>query len=148
MKAELSDSRLPRGRVSQVKAKTEIEQATSLVVGGTGLVGGYIVEHLLRGGDRPLALSRAQQGRPGVDWFRGDLEKPDTLTFPAFTTLYCTADAVLLADAPPEAVQPVIEANCRLQFDQRHHKAGYGSRCRAGDDKKTLRRRATDRSRM
>jgi nucleoside-diphosphate-sugar epimerase len=30
-------------------------------------------------------LSRAQQGRPGVDWFRGNLEKLDTLTFPAFT---------------------------------------------------------------
>jgi hypothetical protein len=29
--------------VSQANAKTETEQATSLVVGGTGLVGGYIV---------------------------------------------------------------------------------------------------------
>jgi hypothetical protein len=55
-----------RGRVSQANAKTETEQATSLVVGGTGLVGGYIVEHLLRRGEPTLALSRAQQGRPGV----------------------------------------------------------------------------------
>jgi hypothetical protein len=108
MKAGLNDSRLSRGRVSQVNAKSETEQATSLVVGGTGLVGGYIVEHLLRGGARPLALSRAQQGRPGVDWFRGDLERPDTLTFPAFTTLYCTADAVLLADALPRLFGPSL----------------------------------------
>ena len=28
--------------------KTKTEQAKSLVIGGTGLVGGYIVEHLLR----------------------------------------------------------------------------------------------------
>jgi hypothetical protein len=48
----------------------------------------------------------------------------------------------------PSAVRPVIEKGRRLQLDQRHHKAGYGSRRRAGDDKKTRRRRATDRSRM
>jgi len=94
--------------VSQANAKTETEQATSLVVGGTGLVGGYIVEHLLRRGERTLALSRAQQGRPGVSWFRGDLEKPDTLRFPAFTTLYCTADAVLLANALPRLFNPSL----------------------------------------
>ncbi len=98
--------KIARGRVSQVNAKTETEQAISLVVGGTGLVGGYIVEHLRRGGERPLALSRAPQDRPGVDWFRGDLEKPDTLRFPAFTTLYCTADAILLADALPWLFNP------------------------------------------
>jgi nucleoside-diphosphate-sugar epimerase len=91
-----------------VNAKSETEQATSLVVGGTWLVGGYIVEHLLRGGARPLALSRAQQGKPGVDWFRGNLQKPDTPTFPAFTTLYCTADAVLLADALPRLFGPSL----------------------------------------
>ena len=94
--------------MSQANAKTETEQATSLVVGGTGLVGGYIVEHLLRRGEQTLALSRAQQGRPGVDWFRGDLEKPDTLRFPAFTTLYCTADAVLLANALPRLFNPSL----------------------------------------
>jgi nucleoside-diphosphate-sugar epimerase len=53
-------------------------------------------------------LSRAQQGKPGVDWFRGDLEKPETLTFPSFTTLYCTADAVLLADALPRLFNPSL----------------------------------------
>jgi hypothetical protein len=129
--------------VSQANAKTEIEQGTSLVVGRTGLVGDYIVEHLLRRGEQTLALSRAQQGRPGVGWFRGDLENPDTLRFPAFTTLYCTADAVLGERAPP-AVQPVIEANHRLQFDQRYYKTGYGGRRRAGNDKKTRRRLAKD----
>jgi nucleoside-diphosphate-sugar epimerase len=98
----------PGGRVSQANAKAETVQAKSLVVGGTGLVGGYIVEHLLRGGERPLALSRAPQRKPGVDWFCGYLEKPDTLTFPAFTTLYCTADAILLADALPRLFNPSL----------------------------------------
>ncbi len=92
------------GQVSQMSANPE----KSLVVGSTGLVGGYIVEHLLRGGQRPFALSRSQQGRPGVDWFRGDLGQPDTLTFPALTTIYCTADAVLLADALPRLFSPSL----------------------------------------
>src|SRR6266851_1774829 len=92
------------GQVSQMSANPE----KSLVVGSTGLVGGYIVEHLQRGGQRPFALSRSQQGRPGVDWFRGDLGQPDTLAFPVFTTLYCTADAVLLADALPRLFNPSL----------------------------------------
>lgn len=80
----------------------------SLVIGGTGLVGGYIVEHLVRRGERPLVLSRSQQNGPGADWFRGDLEKPDTLQFPAFATLYCTADAILLAEALPRLFNPSL----------------------------------------
>ena len=55
----------------------------------------------MRRGERPLALSRSQRERPGIDWFRGDLTRPDTLKLPPFATLYCTADAVLLADTLP-----------------------------------------------
>jgi short subunit dehydrogenase-like uncharacterized protein len=69
---------------------TKTEQAKSLVIGGTGLVGGYIVEHLLRVEQRPFVLSRSERNAPGVDWFRGVLGRPDTLKFPKFTTLYCT----------------------------------------------------------
>lgn len=94
--------------MSQLNAKTESGQAKSLVIGGTGLVGGYIVEHLLRVDQRPFALSRSLQDKPGVDWFRGDLENPDTLNFPAFTILYCTADAVLLANALPRLFNPSL----------------------------------------
>jgi nucleoside-diphosphate-sugar epimerase len=101
---------------------SETKQAKSLVIGGTGLVGGYIVEHLLRVEQRPFILSRSHRSTPGVDWFHGDLEKPDLLKFPEFTTLFCTADAILLANALPRLF---IEANCRLQFDQRDHKAGH-----------------------
>ncbi len=84
------------------------EQTKGLVIGATGLVGGYIVEHLVRGGEHPSALSRSEQDRPGIDWFRGDLEKPDTLKLPPFATLYCTADAILLADALPRLFNPSL----------------------------------------
>lgn len=84
-------------------------QARSLVLGGTGLVGGYIVEHLVRHGERPLALSRSKQSKPNIDWFCGDLEAPDNLNFPEFAILYCTADAVLLADALPRLFNPSLK---------------------------------------
>ncbi|QWG25059.1 NAD(P)-dependent oxidoreductase [Bradyrhizobium sediminis] len=90
-------------------AKTETQEARSLVIGGTGLVGGYVVEHLLRVDQRPLVLSRSQRDAPGVDWLRGDLEKPDMLEFPEFATLFCTADAVLLANALPRLFNPSLK---------------------------------------
>jgi nucleoside-diphosphate-sugar epimerase len=93
----------------QVNAKTRTEQGKSLVIGGTGLVGGYIVEHLMRGGERPFVLSRSQREGTGVDWCRGDLAQPDALKLPPFATLYCTADAVLLADALPLLFNPSLK---------------------------------------
>lgn len=71
----------------------------SLVIGGTGLVGGYIVEHLLRRGQHPLAMSRSPHPQSDIEWIYGDLRKPDELELPPFETLYCTADATLLASA-------------------------------------------------
>jgi len=91
-----------------VDAKIETEPGNSLVIGGTGLVGGYIVEHLVRRGERPLVLSRSPREQPGIDWLRGDLTRPDTLTLPPFATLYCTADAVLLAGALPRLFNPAL----------------------------------------
>ena len=90
-----------------MNAKQETEHGKSLVIGGTGLVG-YIVEHLVQSGERPLVLSRRQQDGPGVDWVCGDLTRPDTLALPPFTTLYCTADAILLADALPRLFNPSL----------------------------------------
>jgi nucleoside-diphosphate-sugar epimerase len=87
----------------------ETGPAKSLVIGATGLVGGYIVEHLIRGGQRPLALSRSRQNRPGVDWVEGDLEKPETLKLPPFATLFCTANAILLPEALPHLFNPLMK---------------------------------------
>lgn len=79
----------------------ESERTASAVIGGSGVVGSYIVGHLVRQGERVIALSRSPRQRAGVEWIRADLLKLDTLVLPAFSTLYCTADAILLADALP-----------------------------------------------
>lgn len=92
-----------------MEAHTETGQMNSLVIGGSGLVGGYIVDRLLRRGERPFALSRSRQSKPGVDWLLGDLEKPETLQVPPFATLYCTAHASLLADALPRLFNPALK---------------------------------------
>jgi nucleoside-diphosphate-sugar epimerase len=92
-----------------MNANTDIAQPKSLVIGATGLVGGYIVEQLLRSGEHPMALSRSPRNATDIDWLRGDLEQPDTLDFPAFTTLYCTANAVLVADALPRLFSPSLK---------------------------------------
>lgn len=73
---------------------------TDLVIGASGLVGGYIVEQLARH-QRPLALSRAVREADHIEWHLGDLRQPDALRLPSFDTLYCTADAPLLAAALP-----------------------------------------------
>jgi nucleoside-diphosphate-sugar epimerase len=93
----------------QVNAKTDAERAKSLVIGATGLTGGYIVSHLVRGGQRPFALSRSTQTWPDVEWFLGDLEKPEKFQFPAFATLYCTANAILLPAALPHLFNPSLK---------------------------------------
>ena len=48
------------------------------------------------------------QSRPSIDWLHGDLEKPETLNFPPFATLYCTADAILLAAVLPRLLTPSL----------------------------------------
>lgn len=87
----------------------EAQQARSLVIGGSGLVGGYIVENLVKLGQRPLALSRATRSDPRIDWYRGDLHAPEALKFAEFSTLYCTADAVLLAETLPLLIHPGLK---------------------------------------
>ena len=90
-------------------AKTETKQAKSLVIGATGVTGGSIVEHLVRGGQRPLAISRSRQARAGVDWFQGDLRNPEAFRLPQFATLYCTASAILLPTALPYLFNPLLK---------------------------------------
>jgi nucleoside-diphosphate-sugar epimerase len=80
-----------------------------LVIGGSGVVGSYIVEHLVRRGERVLAVSRSQRESDGAQWVCADLQQHDTLDFPGFETLYCTADAVLLAAALPRILNPSIK---------------------------------------
>jgi nucleoside-diphosphate-sugar epimerase len=72
----------------------------SAVIGATGIVGGYIVDRLVRNGERPIALSRSKRASTAeVEWFEGDLTVPAMLKLPSFTTLYCTAHVGLMATA-------------------------------------------------
>ena len=82
---------------------------TSLVIGATGIVGGYIVDRLLQVGERPIALSRStRSSATDVEWLRGDLTAPAAIKLPPVTTLYCTAHASLLADALPYFFSPLL----------------------------------------
>jgi nucleoside-diphosphate-sugar epimerase len=81
----------------------------SIVIGATGIVGGYIVEQLVRAGQRPLGLSRAPRNAPNLDWIQGDLADPVALVLPAFETLYCTVEIGLLADALPHLATPALK---------------------------------------
>jgi nucleoside-diphosphate-sugar epimerase len=72
----------------------------SAVLGATGIVGSYIVDRLVHNGERPIALSRSKrQTTADVEWIKGDLNTPETLNLPPFTTLYCTANVALLEAA-------------------------------------------------
>lgn len=73
----------------------------SIVIGATGIVGGYIVEHLVRAGGHPLALSRTSRQSDDVHWLQGDLTNPADLKIPEVKALYCTVEIGVLADALP-----------------------------------------------
>src|ERR1700683_2072237 len=59
----------------------------SLVIGASGNVGGFIVDHLFARGDRVFALSRSHhQSNERVTWFTGELTSPEELHLPVFST--------------------------------------------------------------
>jgi uncharacterized protein YbjT (DUF2867 family) len=62
--------------MQRLDARAEGGQGKSLVIGGSGLVGGYIVEHLIRRGADVLAVSRSARDSAGVEWLRADLQSP------------------------------------------------------------------------
>ncbi len=81
----------------------------SFVIGATGIVGGYIVDHLVRGGERPLALSRqAQPPAAAVGWIEGDLKTITRADAPSVSTIFCTAHAMLLAETLPRLYTPAL----------------------------------------
>ena len=74
----------------------------SIVLGGSGIVGGHIIRQLLLAGERPIALSRSPStDSRDVRWCHGDLAHPELLKLPPSSTIYCTAHSVLLAKALP-----------------------------------------------
>jgi uncharacterized protein YbjT (DUF2867 family) len=85
------------------------EAMASVVIGATGIVGSYIIQRLLRAGEKPLAVSRDRQSADSIDWMQADLLSPQTLKFQPFETLYCTAPAYLLVDALPSLLNPSLK---------------------------------------
>lgn len=81
----------------------------SMVVGATGIVGGYIVAQLVEAGHTPLALSRSPRHSPGVLWIQGDLNTPQDLKTVEVDIVYCTAEIDLLADALPYLLTPSLK---------------------------------------
>lgn len=81
----------------------------SLVIGASGVVGGYIVKRLVDAGHRPLALSRRERHSSQFDWLLGDLSDAGALTTGEASTLYCTVDIWLLAEAMPAIATPTLK---------------------------------------
>ena len=62
---------------------------TSLVIGATGIVGGYIVDRLLQAGERPIALSRStRSSATDVEWLRGNRARCDQIAASYDTLLH------------------------------------------------------------
>jgi nucleoside-diphosphate-sugar epimerase len=81
---------------------------SSIIIGASGIVGGYIVDRLVLAGERPTAVSRTKRLAPDVDWLQADLAKPETVEWPSATTLYCTVHVGLMADALPHLWTPAL----------------------------------------
>ena len=82
----------------------------SIVLGATGIVGGYIIDRLVKAGERPIALSRSRRDATAdVEWIEADLAAPEALNLPPYATLYCTAHAGLLARALPSLFSPALQ---------------------------------------
>ncbi|QDM17992.1 NAD-dependent epimerase/dehydratase family protein [Tardiphaga sp. vice278] len=80
-----------------------------IVIGGTGIVGGYIVEQLVKAGQRPIVMSRSPQARSGIDVVQGDLANPCALKLPPCEKIFCTVEVGLLADALPWLATPHLK---------------------------------------
>ncbi|WP_315729602.1 MULTISPECIES: NAD-dependent epimerase/dehydratase family protein [unclassified Bradyrhizobium] len=85
------------------------QQQRSLVIGGSGLVGNYLLDQLIARGERPLTLMRSAPARSDVGYLPYDLERPAQAEPPPFDTLYCTARATLLAPALPHFIRPGLQ---------------------------------------
>ena len=85
-----------------------LDEAKSLVIGASGLVGSHVVRQLFHEGGAPYGLSRNDQHDDRARWINGDLANPQTISWPDVEVIYCTASARLLADALPLIAKPSL----------------------------------------
>ncbi|CCD96626.1 NAD-dependent epimerase/dehydratase [Bradyrhizobium sp. ORS 375] len=71
------------------------------MIGGSGLVGSHLLDHLVARGERPLSVGRSEHRRADVDHLGGDLLNAESLRLPPTGTLYCATHATALAPALP-----------------------------------------------
>ncbi|MDB5619748.1 NAD-dependent epimerase/dehydratase family protein [Tardiphaga sp.] len=81
----------------------------SVVLGATGVVGGYIVAQLVRAGEKPVAISRSPHASDSIEWVQGDLTAPQSLKLPDVDRLFCTVEVGALADALPHIYTPSLK---------------------------------------
>jgi nucleoside-diphosphate-sugar epimerase len=81
----------------------------SVVIGGSGIVGGYIVKYLVASGKKPIAVSRAPRSSEKIAWVQGDLGEPEAISLPPFDTIYCTTNASLFSKALPKLCRPELK---------------------------------------
>lgn len=79
---------------------------TSIVFGGSGIVGGYIVDQLVRAGESVVAISRQNRQTPDVEWVTGDLSDPAGFRLPDADVIYCTVSSPRFADVLPGLITP------------------------------------------
>jgi nucleoside-diphosphate-sugar epimerase len=82
---------------------------SSLVIGGSGLVGRCLLDQLIRRGERPLTLMRSAPPRADLAHLPYDLQRPVPIDLPPSTVLYCTARATLLAPALGHLIRPGLQ---------------------------------------
>jgi nucleoside-diphosphate-sugar epimerase len=82
---------------------------SSVVIGGSGLVGSYLLDQLVERGERPVTLMRTSPARADVMHLPWDLQSPTPVAFAPDTILYCAAHATLLAPALPDFIRPGLK---------------------------------------
>ena len=82
---------------------------SSLVIGGGGLVGRFLLDQLIQRGEHPLTLMRSAPPRADIAYACYDLQRPSSIDLPLCTTLYCTARATLLAPALDHLMRPGLQ---------------------------------------
>jgi len=85
------------------------ERQGRVVIGGTGLVGSYLLDQLVGRGERPLTLMRSAPGRTDVAYLPYDLQCPTPITLAPNGILYCTAHATSLAPALTHFIRPDLQ---------------------------------------
>jgi nucleoside-diphosphate-sugar epimerase len=82
----------------------------SLILGATGVVGGFIRRKLVGSGEKPFALSRHPQDHTcGVTWFRGDLTTPEDFRMPPSDVIYSTVHPLMLARSLNYIAKPSLK---------------------------------------